>query len=79
MRRAGTAFAATLVAMLVAASPALADNGEGWAGSTSDKTKTLACFGVIAFFTVFVIVASLIQGRLERRKDRRRSDHEHGS
>jgi hypothetical protein len=61
---------------LIAAPAALADNGVGLAGPTTDQTVTFFCFGVIAFFAVLVIVASLIQGRLERRKERRRYDLE---
>lgn len=62
--------------MLVAAPAALADNGTGLAGPTTDKTVTFFCFGVIAFFAVLVIVMSLIQGKLEKRKERRRYDLE---
>ena len=40
--------------MLVAAPAALADNGVGLAGPTTDKTVTFFCFGVIAFFVVLV-------------------------
>lgn len=60
--------------MLVAAPAALAENGVGLAGPTTDKTVTFFCFGVIAFFALLPIVLSLIQGKLERRKDRRRAD-----
>jgi hypothetical protein len=60
--------------MLVAAPLALADNGVGLAGPTTDKTVTFFCFGVIAFFAVLVIVLSIVQGRLEARKERRRYD-----
>ena len=54
----------------------MAENGVGLAGPTTDKTVTFFCFGVIAFFAILVIVMSLIQGKLEKRKDRRRSDLE---
>jgi hypothetical protein len=60
--------------ILVAAPAALADEGVGLAGPTDDKTVTFFCFGVIAFFAGLVIVLSLIQGRLEKRKEQRRSD-----
>jgi len=60
--------------MLLAAPLALAENGVGLAGPTTDKTVTFFCFGVIAFFAVLVIVLSLIQGRLEARKEQRRYD-----
>jgi hypothetical protein len=59
--------------LLVAAPAALAENGVGLAGPTTDKTVTFFCFGVIAFFAILVIVMSLIQGRLEKRKDMRKS------
>jgi hypothetical protein len=62
--------------MLVGAPAALAENGVGLMGPTTDKTVTFFCFGVIAFFAVLVIVMSLIQGKLEKRKDRRRADLE---
>jgi hypothetical protein len=60
--------------MLVIAPAALADEGVGLAGPTTDKTVTFFCFGVIAFFAALPIVLSLIQGRLEKRKEQRRSD-----
>jgi putative copper export protein len=70
------ALGAVLSALLLAAPIALADNGTGLAGPTTDKTITFFCFGVIGFFAILVIVLSLIQGRLERRKELRRSDLE---
>jgi len=60
--------------MLAAAPMALANEGVGLAGPTTDKTVTFFCFGVIAFFAALVIVLSLIQGRLEKRKDQRKGD-----
>jgi len=70
------AFGAALLSMLLAAPLALADNGVGLAGPTTDKTVTFFCFGVIGFFAVLVIVLSIVQGRLEARKERRRYDLE---
>lgn len=67
---------AALSLLLVAAPGALADNGAGLAGPVTDKTVTFFCFGVIAFFAILVIVLSLIQGRLEKRKEMRRYDLE---
>ncbi len=60
--------------MLVLAPAAFADEGVGLAGPTTDKTVTFFCFGVIFFFAALVIVLSLIQGRLEKRKEQRRAD-----
>lgn len=68
------AACAALSLLLAAAPAALAENGVGLAGPTTDKTVTFFCFGVIAFFAALVIVLSLIQGRLERRKELRRYD-----
>ena len=75
-RRIGVAAAllAALLSMLLAAPLALAENGVGLAGPTTDKTVTFFCFGVIAFFAILVIVLSIVQGRLEKRKERRRYD-----
>jgi putative copper export protein len=70
------ALSAALLSLLLAAPLALADNGVGLAGPTTDKTVTFFCFGVIAFFAILVTVMSIIQGRLEARKERRRQDLE---
>ncbi len=75
MKRAAAILALALAAMLVAAPMALASNGEGLI-SADDKTVTFFCFGVMAFFVILVIGLSLIQGALERRKERRRYDIE---
>lgn len=74
MRSIGGALLAALALLLVAAPPAMAENGVGLAGPTTDKTVTFFCFGVIAFFAILVIVLSLIQGRLEKRKEMRKAD-----
>jgi putative copper export protein len=74
VKRTAAALASTLATMLVLAPAAMAENGVGLAGPTTDKTVTFFCFGVIAFFAALVIVMSLIQGKLEKRKERRRSD-----
>jgi hypothetical protein len=66
------ALLAALTALLLAAPAAFAENGVGLAGPTTDKTVTFFCFGVIAFFALVVIVMSLIQGRLEKRKEMRK-------
>jgi|694.fasta_scaffold73348_3 hypothetical protein len=72
-------FLAALVAVLSSAvllAPfAIAgDGGVGTAGRITDKYITFFCFGVIAFFALFVTVMSLIQGRLDAKKERRRHD-----
>ena len=70
------AVLSALLALPASAPLALADNGVGLAGPTTDKTITFFCFGVIAFFAILVIVLSIVQGRLDARKDRRRHDLE---
>lgn len=74
VKRTAAALLSIWALMLVAAPVALADEGVGLAGPTTDKTVTFFCFGVIAFFAALVIVLSLIQNRLEKRKDERKAD-----
>jgi hypothetical protein len=69
-----TALLTAFLVLLLAAPVALADNGVGLAGPTTDKTVTFFCFGVIGFFALLVIVLTLIQERLERRKEARKHD-----
>jgi putative copper export protein len=76
VKRTAATLVSILATMLVLAPAAMAENGVGLAGPTTDKTVTFFCFGVIAFFAILPIVMSLIQGKLEKRKDRRRSDLE---
>jgi hypothetical protein len=76
VKRAAALFIIALTTMLVAAPMAFAENGEGWVGQADDKTVTFFCFGVMAFFVILVIGLSLIQGALERRKEKRRYDIE---
>ncbi len=74
MKRTVAALLSIWALLLVTAPAAFADEGVGLAGPTTDKTVTFFCFGVIIFFAALVIVLSLIQGRLEKRKEQRRSD-----
>jgi membrane protease YdiL (CAAX protease family) len=59
--------------LLVMAPDALARayGGEGWYGETSDKTITYAMYLVIIFFPTIIVLFSLIQWRLDRRKHAR--------
>ncbi len=68
--------AVALVAFLGMASPALAADGVGLWGRTDDKVVTYWGFGVMIFFTVLVVVLSLIQIRAESRKERLRQELE---
>jgi putative copper export protein len=76
VKRTAATLVSILAAMLLVAPAAMAENGVGLAGPTTDKTVTFFCFGVIAFFAILVISMSLLQAKLEKRKDRRRSDLE---
>jgi hypothetical protein len=76
VKRTVAALLSFLALSLALAPMALADNGVGLAGPTTDKTVTFFCFGVIFFFVILVVVMSLIQGKLEKRKERRRYDLE---
>jgi putative copper export protein len=65
-----------VVIPLVIAPAAMAADGVGVYGRTSDKAVTFFAFGLIAFFAILVTVLSLIQIRLENRKERRTEDLE---
>jgi putative copper export protein len=65
-----------LAGLLVAAPAAIGADGVGVYGRTDDKVVTFFAFGLIAFFAILVIVLSLIQIRLENRKERRTEDLE---
>ena len=66
----------TAVALLVTASPATAADGVGLWGRTDDKVITFFSLGVIVFFTLLVIGLSLLQIRLESRRERERAELE---
>src|ERR1700758_4708387 len=76
MRRAKliSAFTAFAVALLTLAPSALADThqtgGQGFYGETTDKVITNAMFLTIIFFPM-IIIFSLIQWRLDKRKHAR--------
>ena len=76
MRRVLFLLSAWLVALALAAPVALAnDGGQGLYGETNDKVVTNAGFILIAFFPLFILVMSLLQWTLERRKARRKAAH----
>ena len=47
------------------------DGGHGLIGETNDMMVTMAGFILLAFFPLFILVMSIIQWRLEKRKDER--------
>jgi hypothetical protein len=66
----------TLAILALTAPVALAaeeghDGGEGWWGETNDKVITNAAFVIIAGIPVMILILTLIQSALDRRKDRR--------
>ena len=68
--------AAALVCLLALAPAAMAADGVGLWGRTDDKVITFFAFAVMAFFAILVTVLSLIQIRLESRKERVRRELE---
>ena len=65
----------TLVFLALMAPVALAseghDGGEGWWGETNDKVITNAGFAIIAGVPTLILLLSLLQWRLDKRKDHR--------
>jgi hypothetical protein len=70
MRRLTTIMTTSMLMLLVLAPAALAENdGRGAYGATDDKVVTNAGFILIVFFPTFVFFMSMIQRRLEKRKE----------
>jgi surface polysaccharide O-acyltransferase-like enzyme len=69
IRAAAAYLAAFCLFWAVFASSAFAIDGEGLMGETNDKQVTFFSLGVLLFFVLVVIVGSVIQGALERRKE----------
>jgi hypothetical protein len=67
------AFTLFVATMLTLAPAALArdDGGQGWWGESNDSDITQVMFITIAFFPVVIVVLTLIQWRLEKRKHAR--------
>jgi hypothetical protein len=69
-------LALTALALVLSAPVALAaeghDGGEGLYGETSDKVVTNAGFIIIAVFPLLILLLSMLQWRLDKRKDARK-------
>jgi hypothetical protein len=69
-----TMFTSALVLLALAPATALAYNdGRGFYGATDDKVVTNAGFILILFFPLFVLAMSLLQWRLDKRKEARKA------
>ena len=75
-RRLVTGLVLALGMLLAGAPAALAADGVGLYGRTDDKVVTFFAFGLMIFFVLLVIGLSLLQGRLDSRKERAREDLE---
>ncbi|HYM45335.1 MAG TPA: hypothetical protein VES65_04155 [Solirubrobacteraceae bacterium] len=74
MRRLLSTLTTSVLMLLALAPAALAENdGRGWYGATNDKVVTNAGFILIVFFVAFVFAMSMIQARLEKRKQERKA------
>ena len=76
MRRARIITALTTVALVaLATAPAalagVSHGGQGWYGETSDTVITNAMYMTIIFFPTIIVIFSLIQWRLDKRKHAR--------
>ena len=73
MRRTLLALAAALLTLALTASSAMAQiSGEGLIEG-NDRNVTRVGFIVIAFFPTFILFASLLQWRLDKRKEARKA------
>ena len=76
LRRSLQTASTTLLMLALLAPVALAagnDGGEGLYGETNDKVVTNAGFLLIIFFPLFILMMSILQWRLDKRKDRRKA------
>ena len=68
-----TGFLTFCSLLLLAPAALAADNGEGYLGETTDKVVTFFSLGVMMFFVLVVVLGTLIQSRLEKRKDEQKA------
>lgn len=74
-----TTLVATSLVLLLSAPVALASidhggvSGEGTYGETTDRVVTNFGFAVIAFFPLLIFVLSMIQWKLDKRRDARKA------
>ena len=63
----------TVSSLVFAASAFASDDGQGLYGETDDKIVSFVGLGLVVGFTLFVILASALQGALDRRKDEKKA------
>ena len=68
-------FASCLLALALAPAALANNDGRGFYGATNDKVITNAALILILFFPLFVLTMSLIQRRLDKRKEARKAAH----
>lgn len=74
MRRTVATLTTILVGLLLLAPSALAhDGGMGTYGEANDKVITNFGFAVIAFFPLIILLFSLLQWKLDKRKEQRKA------
>jgi hypothetical protein len=64
---------ALALALVLAPAAQASNDGRGFYGPTDDKVVTDAGFILIVFFPTFVFVMSMIQRRLDKRKEARKA------
>jgi hypothetical protein len=63
----------TLSSLVFAASAFASDDGQGLYGETDDKIVSFVGLGLVVGFTLFVVLASALQGALDKRKDEKKA------
>jgi hypothetical protein len=67
---------ALLLALALAPAALATDNdGRGFYGATNDKVVTNFGLGLIIFFPVFIFLMSMLQKKLDKRKEARKAAH----
>jgi hypothetical protein len=68
LRALAITVALTLSSLVFASAAFASDDGQGLWGETNDKVVSAFGLGLVLFFTLFVVIASAIQGALDKRK-----------
>ena len=75
-RRLALLLTTVALALLAWAPTAMAADGVGLWGRTDDKVVTYFSFAVMAFFVIIIVTFSMLQARLESRKEHARDELE---